>query len=109
MTKIEQQVMASVALIYTVRRLTSVSALKAYGLVFFVAATTMFVSLPHVASNFLAVWQGGVAGETTFILAAVTGTKTIVQIALLAGMLVTLSFVVDLVRKVPRRSSTQVA
>lgn len=100
--------MASVALIYTVRRLISAGALKVYALAFVVAAVVTSVSLSHVLSNFLTVWHGGAAGEVTFVLAAVTGTKIIVQVAILCGMLVALSFAVDLARKLPGRR-TQIA
>jgi hypothetical protein len=107
MTKIEQQVMASVAVIYAVRKLTSRFAFEVYALVLSLAGVATLVSLSHVAANFLAASHAGPGGVSTFTLSAVLGTKLIVQLALLVGGIAAVALVVDMVKgaATPRRYS----
>ena len=86
MTRIQQQVMASVAIIYTFRKLTSILALKVYGLTLSSVGIVAFVSLSDVFSNFLNVANGGVSNMISFILSAVLGTTLVVQLALVVGV-----------------------
>ncbi|MCX6819833.1 MAG: hypothetical protein NT019_00890 [Candidatus Adlerbacteria bacterium] len=97
-SKIEQQVMASVAVVYTARRLTSRFALECYALVLSFVGTVFFVSLPHVAANLSNVASGGVGSIEAFIISAVLGTKLIVQLALLVGACALVAMGVDMSR-----------
>lgn len=87
MTRIQQQVMASVAIIYAIRQLTSSLALKVYGLTLSGAGIVAFVSLSNVFANFLSVANGGLSNIATFVLSAVLGTTLVVQLALVVGVL----------------------
>ena len=98
MSKLEQQVMAGVASIYTARTLTSAVALKVYALTVSVLGVAAVVSLPHVALNFLEVMHGGVSGVALFLLAAVLQTKVVVQLALLIASCIAVSLMVDALR-----------
>ena len=92
--------MASVGVIYAVRRLTSATALKVYALSLSLVGIVMFVSLSHVFQNFAAVGHGGLPSVTAFALAAVLQTKLIVQLALVVGGCVFISLIVDTVRSI---------
>ena len=102
-TKIEKQVMAGVAAIYVVRRLTSPGALKAYALFVSFVGVAAFASLPHVAANFIHVESSGIPAMFAFLLAAVTKTNFVVQVALVVGTVALLSLVRDVVRPVSDR------
>lgn len=107
MTKIEQQVMAGVMLVYTIRRLTSAFALKMYALVLSVFGVALFVSLSNVAENFTTVAEGGVASIAVFLFSAIVGTTAVVQLALAVGAFAAASLAVDAVRLVsPLRAQT---
>ncbi len=97
-TTIEQQVMASVAVVYAARQLTSATALKVYALGVSLAGVAAFVSVPHVAANFIAVESGGLGSITSYLLSAVTGTRLVVQLALGVATVAGVSFVVDAAR-----------
>lgn len=99
MTTIEKNVMANVALIYTMRRLTSPPALKLYvcvvclwGLASLVWVAKVFENLAHV----------GAAGSLQFFIAAVLNTDTLVQLILVVGVVAAVSLAVDLVRSFSR-------
>ncbi|MEI6864090.1 MAG: hypothetical protein WCK46_01825 [Candidatus Adlerbacteria bacterium] len=98
-TKIEQQVMASVAVVYTARRLTSRFALECYALALSFVGTVFFVSLPHVAANLSNVAGGGAGSIEAFIISAVLGTKLIVQLALVVGTCALVAMGVDMSRQ----------
>jgi len=83
---IEKNVMASVRVVYGARLLTSVTALKVYAFALSVVGVAAFVSVPHVAANFVAVANGGLGTMAAFALAAVAQTKLMVQAALLVGI-----------------------
>ncbi len=106
-SNIEQQVMASVAVVYMARQLTSATALKVYALCVSLAGVAAFVSVPHVAANFFAVESGGFSSIATYLLSAVTGTRLVVQLALGVVALIGVSFIVDAMRLLittPRRT-----
>lgn len=84
-SKIEKQVMAGVAVVYAVRKLTSRFALECYALALSFAGAAYFVSLPHVFENLTHVAQGGIVSVGVFFVSAVLQTKLIVQIAVLVG------------------------
>jgi len=84
-SKIEQQVMAGVAVVYTTRKLTSHFALECYALVLSFVGAAYFVSLPNVFENLTHVAQGGAVSIGVFFLTAILQTKLAVQIALLVG------------------------
>ncbi len=85
-TKIEQQVMGSVAVIYTARALTSFQALVCYALVASMFAISLLVSVPHVLENFASIARGGAPSIITFAEAAVMGTTFMVQLGLLVAI-----------------------
>jgi len=85
MTNIERNVMASVAVIYIVRKLISPLALQWYALVLSVMGIALFVSVPHVAQNFQAVASGGISSILAFIFSAIISTTLVVQAWLLLG------------------------
>ena len=83
MRNIEQQVMASVAVIYAARKLVSFQAVVCYALVLSIFGISLIVSVPHVLQNFSSVARGGVPSILTFLGVAITGTKLMVQLGLL--------------------------
>lgn len=97
-SKIEQQVMASVAVVYTARTLTSRFAFECYAFVLSFAGAAYFVSLPNVAANLLQVAQGGLPSIGTFFVGAVLGTKLVVQVALAIGIFSLGLIALDLIR-----------
>lgn len=98
MSKIEQQVMAGVAVIYVVRTLTSRTALELYTLALSFAGVAMFASLPHVATNFSHALGGGGAAVLTFALFALTHTSVVVQLATALGALALCALVADIIK-----------
>jgi hypothetical protein len=96
MNKFERNIMAGVAVIYIVRRLTSQRALKAYALFFSLLGVALFASLPHVFNNFLHVESEGLPAMGPFLLSAITKTNFVVQAALLVGVVVLFSIARDL-------------
>lgn len=102
-SKIEQQVMAGVAVVYTARMLTSRFALECYALALSFAGTAYFVSLPNVAANLLHVASGGLPSISTFLVSAVVGTKLVVQLALLVGTAAVVFMGFDIARQSPKR------
>ncbi len=99
-SKIEQQVMAGVGVVYTARRLSSPLAIKLYALALSVVGLVVFVSLPHVAANFMNVARGGVGSIEGFALTAVLRTTIVVQLALGIGIFAIVSLLSDVVRSV---------
>lgn len=108
-SKIEQQVMAGVGVIYAARKATSRFAFECYGLALSVAGAAYFVSLPNVFANFTHVMQGGLPSTATFIVAAIAGTKLVVQIAVAIGGVALLAMAVDLVRSATTPSARRFA
>ncbi len=98
MNKLEQKIMASVAAIYLVRRLTSRRALKAYALLLSFLGIVAFVSLPHVAVNLFHVENHGFSALATYFLSAVTKTTVVVQLSLLISMIAAFSLGYDVLR-----------
>ncbi len=83
MSKIEQQVMANVTLIYAARIATSATALKLYTLALSVLGLAALVSISNIAANFVNVLtQGGVGGVLGFVISALLGTTIVVQLTL---------------------------
>ncbi len=97
-SKIEQQVMAGVAVVYTTRKLTSRFALECYALALSFAGAAYFVSLPNVFENLTHVAQGGAVSIGVFFLTAVLQTKLAVQIALFIGAASLIFMGVDIAR-----------
>jgi hypothetical protein len=100
-SKIERQVMASVGVIYTARKLTSRLALECYALALSFAGAAFFVSLPHVLQNLTQVAHGGIASIGVYFVSAVLGTKLVVQLALLVGACALIALGVDVARSSP--------
>lgn len=94
-SKIETQVMASVATIYTARQLLSATALKLYVCVAALFGLARLVWVERVFDNLANV---GLQGMGQFALAAVLNTDILVQFVLLALVFAGLSLVRDLAR-----------
>lgn len=97
-SKIEQQVMASVGVIHTARRMVSGTALKVYALVASVYALGILVWVSKVEENLLNVMNGGVLAVGNYILAALMHTELAVQMLLVVATLALVSLAIDLVR-----------
>jgi len=100
-SRIEQQVMGSVAIIYGVRQLVSPLALMCYAAIS-VIAISLFVSVPHVLENFATSAHGGVPNIIGFTIAAIVGTQLIVQLGLFVATLASTSLLVAAVRSFGR-------
>lgn len=106
MSKIEQQVMGSVAAIYAVKSLLSGTALKVYALVASVWALGALVWVAHIEQNFLSVTRGGVLAVGNFVLSAFAHTSLTVQAVTLVAAFAAGSLLVDFTRAAassPRR------
>lgn len=108
-SKIEQQVMASVGVIYGARKATSRFALECYALTLSFVGAAYFVSVPNVFANFAHVAQGGLPSTATFIVAAIAGTKLIVQIAVAVGVVALVSMAIDFIRSTNTPSARRFA
>ena len=95
MTTIEKNVMANVALIYTLRKLVSKTALELY---IFVASLWALGQLVWVSMVFENLAHVGISGSLQFILAAALNTDLLVQLFLVVGVLSALSLFTDLLR-----------
>lgn len=98
MSKIEQQVMASVAVIHTARRMVSATALKVYTLVASAYALGILVWVSEVQSNFLHAMNNGVLAVGNYVLVALANTELAVQAVLLVAALALISLAVDAMR-----------
>jgi hypothetical protein len=98
MSRIEQNVMGSVAAIYAFRLGTGFTALKLYALMGSLAGIVFFVSVGNVFQNLFHVASAGAGSVPGFILSAVFSTTAGVQVALLLGALAAVSLLVDFVR-----------
>lgn len=103
-SKIEQQVMASVAVVHTARRMVSATALKVYVLVASVYALGILVWVSRVEENFLQALNGGVLAVGNFVLAAFVNTSVGVQMASVIAILALGSLAIDLARSASARS-----
>ncbi|MES2203205.1 MAG: hypothetical protein V4474_02730 [Patescibacteria group bacterium] len=94
-SKIEQQVMASVGVVYTARRLVSASAFKLYATVASAVALWQLVWVHRVFENWS---QVGVQGTAQFVWTAVAHAHLPVQLALLVAIFAGVSLARDLMR-----------
>ena len=99
-SKIEQQVMASVAVIYAARALTSRTALEFYVFFLSVWGIGRLVWVSKVFENFSLVEKQGLGAMSNYILYAVEHTHLAVQLTLLVAAVALISLVIDLVRSV---------
>ena len=97
-SKIEQQVMASVGVIHTFRRLTSFTALKVYALALSLWSIGALVWVARVGENFMTALGGGVQQTAMYIFTAVTDTTVVVQLVLLVVLFALFSLAADLIR-----------
>jgi hypothetical protein len=98
MSSIEKNVMANVALIYTMRKLLSRTALECYALILSLFGIATLASLPHVLQNFSAVARGGLGGISVFTLSAVQHTTLAVQLLLALGIVAVFLLALDFIR-----------
>ena len=103
-SKIEQQVMAGVGVVYTVRQLTGATALKLYVCAASLYGIGRLVWVSHVFENWANV---GLSGSLQFMAAAVLNTHTAVQLTLMVLLFAAASLLLDLVR--PASSSHRLA
>ena len=96
-SNIERQVMASVGVIHTARRMFSRTALKVYTLVASVYTLGILVWVSRVGENLAQVMNGGVLAVGDYVLYAVTHTSVAVQVVLVVTMLAFISLAADLV------------
>jgi len=92
-SKIEQQVMAGVGVIYTARQLVSATALKLYVCVLSLYGIGRLVWVSHVFENWANV---GLQGSLQFAASAVLNTHLPVQIALLVLAIAGVGLIRDL-------------
>lgn len=95
MSKIEQQVMASVAVIYGTRQLLSAVALKCYALFISAIALWQLTFVHRVFENWANV---GLEGTWGFVTHAILHTHLPVQLALIVAAAAGISLLVDAIR-----------
>jgi hypothetical protein len=76
MSKVKQQVMASVLVVYAMRKALSVYALKAYALAVALSAIFFTVSVPHILTNMM---HAGLLNTGSFLISAFVATSLTVQ------------------------------
>lgn len=103
MSKIEQQVMASVAVIHTTRRIFSATALKVYALVASVYALGILVWVSEIQANFFHAMNNGVLAVGNYVLVALTQTELAVQAVLLVATVALFSLALDVMRSLTPR------
>jgi len=96
-SKIEQQVIANVGVIYSARRLVSVSALKLYVLL---AGCLALVQLTWVHKVFANWAHVGLSGTPTFLTYAIVHTHPLVQLTLVVLVVAGVSLMRDLLKPV---------
>ncbi len=94
-SKIEQQVMAGVGVIYAVRQLLSATALKLYICAASLYGLVQLVWVHRVFENWTNV---GLSGTAQFVTSAVLNTHLPVQLTLLVLMFAGISLLVDMMR-----------
>ena len=97
-SKIERQVMGSVATIYAARSLVSATAVKLYALVASVWVLGALVWVARIEDNFNVAFHGGVNKLMAYLLAAVSHTTLAVQITLLVALVALVSLAADAIR-----------
>lgn len=99
-TKIEQQVMAGVAVVYAARKLLSRTALELYVLAASAIALWQLVWVHKVFENFFAVEKNGFGSMFNYLIVAVEHTHLAVQLTLLVAALAFVALLVDVARSV---------
>ena len=92
--------MASVAVIYTARKLLSRTALELYVLAVSAIALWQLVWVHKVFANFFAVEKNGLGSVATYLVYAVEHTHLAVQLTILVAALAFVALLVDFVRSV---------
>lgn len=95
MTTIEKNVMASVALIYTLRKLVSKAAFELY---ICIASLWVLGQLVWVSKVFENLANAGAASSAQFIVAAILNTDAVVQLTLVVGVCAAFLLTLDVVR-----------
>lgn len=103
MSKIEQQVMASVGAIYLARTLVGATALKLYALLLSVWGIGKLVWVSKVFENLAVAEQSGIQAVGNFILVALSHAQFGVQIALVVAVIAAVSLFLDVTRTSGRR------
>ena len=90
--------MASVAVVYATRKLTSRRAVEWYVLIASTIALWQLVWVHKVFANFAAIEKNGLGSVATYLFVAVTHTHLAVQLTLLVAAIAFLSLIFDSVR-----------
>ena len=97
-SNIERQVMASVAVIYTVRKLLSRTALELYVLAASAVVLWRLVWVHKVFANFFVEEKLGFGAISNYLLYAVEHTNIVVQLTLLVAAVAFVALLVDFVK-----------
>jgi hypothetical protein len=102
-SKIERQVMASVAVVYTVRKLISRTAIELYVLALATVAMWRLVWVHRVLQNFSTEQRYGLSATGNYLLVAVEHTQVAVQLTLLVAACAFVALVLDFARSAASR------
>ncbi len=97
-SRIEQQVMASVGVIYTARKLVSRTAIELYVLAASTIALWQLVWVHKVFDNFFAVERNGMGSTLNYVATAVGHTNLAVQLTLFVAAAAFVMLMVDLAK-----------
>jgi hypothetical protein len=97
-SKIEQQVMASVGVIYTARKLVSRTAAEIYVLAVSAVVLWQLVWVHKVFDNFFAVEKKGIGSTLNYLATAVGHTNPAVQLTLVVAVVAFVMLVSDLAK-----------
>ena len=97
-SKIEQQVMAGVWIIYTVRKLTSRTAVELYVLGLSALALWRLIWVHKVLDNFFSVESHGISAVGNYLMVAVSHTQLSVQLTLVVAAVALIALCVDAAR-----------
>jgi hypothetical protein len=101
-SRIEQQVMAGVGVVYALRQLTSRVALECYALAAAGIALWQLTWVHKVAANFLNVEHQGLGAMGTYLSYAVVHTHPATQISLVVAAAAGIALIVDATRTLVR-------
>jgi len=97
-SKIERQVMASVGVIYTARKLVSRTAIEIYVLAASALALWQLVWVHKVFDNFFAVEKNGIGSTLNYVATAVGHTNPAVQLTLFIAAAAFVMLMVDMAK-----------
>jgi hypothetical protein len=105
MSKISQQVMASVAVIYAARKASGPTALKLYTLMLSIWGIGKLVWVSKVFENFLVAGKSGMTALSNYLLVALEHAHISVQLTLAVFIIAGVWLLLDLARAAAPRSA----